>query len=215
MPSKHRIESLEQLLERADIWRASADSCSAPRVLSTGFAELDRVCAGGWPLGELTELLAGERPLHSLQSFRLLVPVLRTLSRAEHDRGRIVLVDPPCIPYAPGLVAAGVEISRLLVLRSTHRVDRLWGMEQALRSRACHAVVAWCGPVALHRLRRLQLAAEAGNCLAVLLRPERCRRERSPAALRACVRPGQPRGLCMELIKRRGSSPRQLFLDAW
>ncbi len=211
MSSRHRIE---QLLEHPGIWRASSDSGAGRRVLSTGFAELDRACAGGWPVGELTELLSGDRVFHSLCSFRLLLPVLRTLTRDRHRSGRIVLIDPPCIPYAPGFLAENLDLSRILVVWRTHRAGRFWSMEQALRSKACEAVIAWCESADMNRLRRLQLAAEVGACLAVLFRPERYQRECSPAALRACVKPVRTRGVSVELIRRRGGSPRQLFLDA-
>ncbi|HHQ13488.1 MAG TPA: translesion DNA synthesis-associated protein ImuA [Chromatiales bacterium] len=211
MSSTHRIE---RLLEHPDIWRASSGSGTGRRVLPTGFAELDRACAGGWPVGALTELLSGEQVFHSLRSFRLLVPALRMLTRDQHRPGRVVLIDPPCIPYAPGFLAEGLDLSRILVVWRAHRAGCFWSMEQALRSKACEAVIAWCESADMHGLRRLQLAAEVGTCLAVLFRPEHCQRERSPAALRACVKPGQPRGMSMELIRRRGGSPRQLFLDA-
>jgi len=79
----------------------------------------------------------------------------------------------------------------------------LWAAEQALKSGGCGAVLAWPQQVQTVQLRRLQLAAERGNCPAILFRPPRAARQGSPAALRLRVWPA-PLGLEVEVLKRRG-----------
>ncbi len=194
--------SLDTLLQRADVWRGGEhslrDRSSAGHALATGCRELDaQLPGGGWPLGALTELLL-EGP--GVGELRLLLPALARLTRA----GRwLAWVAPPHLPYAPALAAAGMELSRLLVIHSASDREGLWAMEQALRAGSCGAVLGW-PPAADHRrLRRLQLAAQTGNAMGVLFRPLSARGQASPAALRLHLEPG-PAGTILHILKRRG-----------
>ena len=60
-------------------------------------------------------------------------------------------------------------------------------LEQALRSGACGAVLAWTQNVRPVQVRRLQLAAETGDGLGWLFRPAADAAQASPAALRLSV----------------------------
>src|SRR5512139_1676876 len=66
----------------APIWRADerpADEAAGP-VLTSGFAELDReLPGGGWPQGQLTELLLDDAGIGELS---LLAPALAQLAQA-------------------------------------------------------------------------------------------------------------------------------------
>ena len=78
--------------------------------------------------------------------------------------------------YPPAAVARGIETKDLIVVRShDERVmsaaEELWALDQALRCPAVGVVMAWLDRVDPRAFRRLQLAAEAGNTLALLLRP--------------------------------------------
>lgn len=186
---------LADLLQRDDIWRGGAHATSA-HVLPTGHAALD-AAIGGWPRGALTELLADQQGIGEVS---LLLPALAALSRQQRW---IAFVAPPHIPYAPALAAAGIDLARFLWLRPESGADALWAMEQSLRSGVCGAVLGW--PVrADHRaLRRLQLAAETGDALAVLYRPRRAAADASPAALRLELTSASG-GLRIQALKRRG-----------
>ena len=75
--------------------------------------------------------------------------------------------------YPPAATALGVELKRMVVVRTRTLDDELWACDQALR---CSGVAAVWG--ALEKLnqrwfRRLQLAAEAGGGIGHLLRPAR------------------------------------------
>ena len=65
--------------------------------------------------------------------------------------------------------------------------DRLWTVEQVIRSGSSSGVLAWLAAADHVALRRLQLAAEEQGCWTVLFRPLAARRDRSPAALRIGV----------------------------
>jgi hypothetical protein len=189
-----RPGGLDDLLQRSDIWRGGTHAAS-DHVLPTGHAALD-AAIGGWPQGALTELLTDSQGIGEVS---LLLPSLAALSRERW----IAFVAPPHIPYAPALAAAGIDLARFLWLRPDNEADTLWAMEQSLRSGVCGAVLGWPTRADHRALRRLQLAAETGNALAVLYRPRRAAADASPAALRLELAPAAG-GLRIHALKRRG-----------
>ena len=191
--------NLDALIQqRADLWRGQTPRPLEERGVPTGFAALDReLMGGGWPRGALTEILS---PRQGREALDLVVPALVGLSREAHW---IAWVAPPYLPYAPGLAGRGVELSRLLVITPEDERMGLWGLEQTLRSGACSAVLAWPGQLDMAALRRLQLAAEVGNALAFLFRPEQAAPQASPAVLRLHLR-CLADGMTVDVLKRRG-----------
>jgi cell division inhibitor SulA/protein ImuA len=211
---------INELLKDPRIWKAGC-LARGRQTLSTGFADLDHALSGGWPVGVLTELLVD---LYGMGELRLLMPALKALSK--RTRKKVLLVAPPYIPYAPAFVRQGMNVSRLLVADCRRQTDVLWTMEQALRSGTCAAVLAWVEDADERALRRLQLAVEEGavkegavengaaqgGCWAMLFRPSRFGRHRSPAALRIRLQPGRSRGVRVSIFKNRGGRPRELKL---
>jgi hypothetical protein len=190
--------SIDTLLQRADIWRGGRPAAASPAVAS-GYPELDELLpGGGWPQGALTEILM---PRQGIGALRLLMPALASLSR---DERWICWVAPPHIPYAPALAAAGIDLSRVLLVHPKARQDGLWAVEQSLRSGTCGAVLAWPTIDDSTVLRRLQLAAEAGEALGFLFRSQRFVQRPSPAALRLQLDPQIDGSLSVSILKRRG-----------
>jgi hypothetical protein len=190
--------ALDSVLRHPGIWRGDQRAQAAEDALPTGFAELDELLpGGGWPRGALTEILIGREGIGELH---LLMPALVRLSR---EGGWLVWVAPPHVPYAPALTAAGLDLKRLLVAQAKSADDAWWTAEQALRSGACDAVLAWLKTPDERRMRRLQLAAETGRAWGVLFRPARAAEDRSPAALRLRLEP-VANGLALHILKRRG-----------
>ena len=113
---------------------------------------------------------------------------------------------PPYIPYAPARARAGVNLARVLWVHAQRGIDGLWAAEQSLCAGTCAAVLAWPTVADTASLRRLQLAAEAGNALGILFRTERAAMESSPAALRLRLEP-DAMGLRAQVLKRRGGWP--------
>jgi len=195
----HPDPGLDRLLARPDVWQGRAGSPAVGE--TTGFAELDAVLAGGgWPRGALTELLP-ER--FGIGELRLLMPMFARLSRGPRW---VTWIDPPYVPHAAGLHAWGVDLSHTLVVHPRDPKERLWALEQALRSGTCAAVLAWPGRLDGADLRRLQLAAEAGDCVGLLLRGRQARRSASPAALRLSLA-SHGGGLEIGILKQRGGLP--------
>ncbi|MCC6608832.1 MAG: translesion DNA synthesis-associated protein ImuA [Burkholderiales bacterium] len=198
------MSSLPQaILQRTDVWRGAATSNAAPGIAS-GFPALDAVLpGGGWPTACLTEILPRNEGIGEL---RLLGPAL---ARLAGDGRCLAWIAPPHLPYAPALAAAGIDPERLLVVRTRSPQETLWATEQALRSAACGAVLAWPAAARYADLRRLQLAAEKGAGLVVLLRApsfyaSRAAGEASPAPLRLALDTANG-GLAVHILKRRGT----------
>lgn len=78
---EHR-ERLEQILRDPRIWQAGRKSAAAARTISTCWVQLDEALGGGWPLGQLTELLPDA---HGFGEFSLLMPALILLSGGWKD----------------------------------------------------------------------------------------------------------------------------------
>jgi protein ImuA len=138
---------------------------------------------------------------------RLLAPALRQVA----DR-RVVLLQPPHAPQTIALAGLGLPPSSVIWLRAQSTADALWAAEQVLRSGTCGALVFWpdqIGAGARQRtarpesLRRLHLAAQAGETLFFLMRPLAAAQDASPAPLRLSLRPA-PGGLDVGFVKRQG-----------
>jgi cell division inhibitor SulA/protein ImuA len=191
--------SLSAVLDRPDVWRGDAPGRGGVPGIPSGFAALDaELPGGGWPVGALTEIFPSHEGIGEL---RLLGPALASLAR----RGeRLAWIAPPHLPYAPALAAAGIDPAKLVIVRAASAKDALWAAEQALRSNACGAVLAWPEKIAWPELRRLQLATEGSQALAVLFRPPRTASEASPAALRLALDTCEG-DLAVRVLKRRGA----------
>lgn len=193
--------NLHELIDRAEVWRASTAPSEVPVGLPTGFAALNAVLpGGGWPRAALTEILI---PQAGVGELRLLLPMLAALSRGKRW---LAFVAPPYIPYAPAWQAAGVDISRVLMIHPRADADGLWALEQTLRAGTCEVVLAWPARIDSGVLRRLQRAAQVGGCLGIIFRPERIQVPASPAALRLRLEPRQE-ALAVHVLKRRGAWP--------
>lgn len=126
-------------------------------------------------------------------------------------------------PYPPGLAAFGLDPARLLVAEA-EATDLLWAAEEALRSTALAALVVLGAAPDLTAGRRLQLAAEAGGVLGLLLGPQPPRPRASAAHTRWRIAalpgaPGPAHALApprwrIELLRARGGLP-ACFAATW
>jgi cell division inhibitor SulA/protein ImuA len=184
------------------VWRAGEFELAPRLALPTGHDLLDReLPGGGWPAGALSEVLHDEVGIGEV---KLLSEVL---ARSAGEARLIAWIDPPHLPYAPGLALAGVPLARCLIVQPASQEDALWAAEQALRSGACGAVLLWperrSRSVDYAWLRRLQMAAEAGRSVAVLFRSTAASGLPTPAHLRV-VAGSQSGALSLQIPKRRG-----------
>jgi len=188
--------SVSALLARPDIRRGDELARVASASVPTGFPRLDaELPGGGWPTGSLAELLPSHEGIGEL---RILGPALARAGQ------RLAWIAPPHLPYAPALAAAGIDLARVLIVKTRTAHDTLWAAEQALQSAACGAVLIWPSEVKYAALRRLQLAAERGGAMTILFRPPDAAREPSPAVLRLALHTAAG-GLAVQILKRRGA----------
>lgn len=187
-----RLRTQLEQLERAQRRRPELAPARAERV-PTGFAALDQRLGGGWLRGALNELLLPGDGCGALEAFlpRLLAPALPD---AGGGARLVAWIDPQRWPYPPALAQAGLDLARCLVVRPRDGREQAWALDLALRSCACDVVIGWLHHLDDRSLRRLQLAAAAGDALALLLRPEGFARVASPAAVRLLVEPLPTRG---------------------
>ncbi|MCQ8106035.1 translesion DNA synthesis-associated protein ImuA [Methylomonas sp. SURF-2] len=176
--------------------------------IPTGFPELDALLpGGGWPTGALLQL---DVPRAGSGELALFLPAMAALSRQGR---RIVWLAPPYRPYAPGLQQAGVELAQLLVVACANNADLLWALEKLLRTGCCGMTLTWpTKRLAAHQTRRLQLAAEAGNALAVVFTGPGA--TTGHAALNMALHP-QTDGVLLEIRKARGSLRQHRLLLAF
>jgi len=210
-----------------DLWCAHQLGRAVHAVVPTGFAALDaQLPGGGWPCGVLTELLLAQPGVGEM---RLLAPVMA--GRRLGDPGvsasgtpeselcaSVMWFGPPAVPCTQALQEMGVDVSRLIVVHGREGArgaavrhllassDLLWALEQALRSAQVGVVLAWLPDrLAAQALRRLQLAAQAHQGPAFMLRGVHERSKPSPAPLRLALHTGHgPDEITVQVLKRRG-----------
>lgn len=194
--------ALAEVLARPDVWRGDCYAVAPLPAVQSGFAALDaELPGGGWPRGALTELLLDGAGFGELG---LLMPALAAI-RAEG--GWSLVVGAPYPLHAPAWAAAGVDLSRLLVVSPALARDALWAAEQALASGAPGAVLCWTAQADARAVRRLQVAAAAGGAAgaaAFLFRPLSAAREASVAPLRVQLSAAPAGRLAVSILKRRG-----------
>ncbi len=137
------------------------------------------------------------------------------------------------VPFGPGLVAHGLDLSRLVFVRAPDAGGLFQTMEDALKSGALAVVVGefWRAPkYDLAVSRRLTLAARAGGTPAVLTLPSahvssaaetRFEIAAAPGAHEAVVGAGRPLpgapAVSVRLVKARGAGldPERVFRLIW
>lgn len=182
-------------------------------VLETGLPAIDAALpGGGLERGRLHEL-AGEAAMGF---------VLFLLARIEgpilwiRDDGKTAGL------YGPGLTQRDIDPARLAIAQATKAEDALWIAEEALRDRSVPAVLLDIGQsVGLTPARRLQLAAETGGALGLVLARNRNGAGLPPASLDTCWRvdamadrsPGQAQARLLRLERCRGGMPARFLME--
>lgn len=169
-------------------------------VVESGIEGLDRLLEGGFPKGGIAVLSGPEGAGRMTLAARLLAKETRAARP-------VAWVDASATLYPPALASAGVELSRLLVVRGA-KERALFAVEQIAASGAFSVVVAsgadpW---LSAPRLRRVLSSSEGGNVLSLLLLEPRS----AALVTEAAVKLGLSRraaGIQVELEKHR-SAPR-------
>jgi hypothetical protein len=185
-PREELLRELRSQLGRSAIVAAEAGEAEAAPVFSSGAAAIDRLLpGGGLRHGMLVEWLA-ERPSCGAGTLGLLAA--REACRAG---GMLVVLDRAGMFYPPAAVGWGIDPTRLIVVRPRTPRDEIWAAVQSLRSPVVAAMWTMIDRLDSRNFRRLQLAAEAGRALGVLVRGASARGQPSWADVRLGVKARQ------------------------
>jgi hypothetical protein len=195
------VQSLRDQIARMEGARRPASETP----VSSGCAPLDKLLpAQGFHRGTLVEwLTSGEGS--GAESL-----VFLTAREACWEGGALVVFDQAKQFYPPAAVRLGIPPEGMIVVQAASQADNLWALDQALRCAGVAAAVAWPEKLDGRTFRRLQLAAEQGGGLGLLVRSERARHEPSWAEVRLAVEPlpaaapDGPRRLKILLLRTRG-----------
>jgi len=210
-PNRPDPALLKELRRRiGKLERVVADPAVAGAVAFGATAIDDALPWGGLPACALNEVLSPASAFAAASGFAAALA-----GRAGDGRGAVLWCRRGRGLYGPGLTALGLDSDRLIVVHADGDADILWAMEEGLRSGAPAAVLGEAmGPPAV-ALRRLQLAAEAGGAVALLLRATsgdaaspattRWRVVAAPTPASRDRWPGPPRWR-VELLKCRGGA---------
>lgn len=102
--------------------------------------------------------------------------------------------DPDHTLYPPALASLGIPLERVILLHPRTAADALWAVTECLRCRGVGATVAAFERLTRVEARRLQLAAERGSGVGILMRRADRSADVYAAATRWLVRPapGEP-----------------------
>lgn len=190
---------LEQLSRRQLIWQGSAVRTNTA-VTPSGYAEFDATL-GGWPEHGLVTL----QSIPAIGELRLVLPALVALQQ----QGLVCFINPPQQLHAEPLLAAGLQLSHILLLEQLSAADALWAAEQILRSGLFKVVLLWQTQLAPIAARRLQLVAEQQQALLFQF-TQQAAITALPVALALQLEPSAE-GLQIRVHKRRGHWPGQVF----
>jgi protein ImuA len=167
------VNGLRRQLVRWEAVGAAEDAM----VFSCGMAAIDRLLpGGGLRHGMLVEWLAGASGAVGGGAATL---GLLGAREACGEAGALVVIDRQQTFYPPAAAAWGIDLDRMIVVHPQNARDELWAAVQALRSPAVAAMWAAIDRLDSRAFRRLQLAAQAGQTLGVLMRPGSARGEPS------------------------------------
>jgi protein ImuA len=198
------MRQLRQQLGHCETTFSTEDAAT----FSSGAAALDRLLpGGGLRHGMLVEWLS-EGPASGAATLSLL-----GTREASGQGGIVVVIDRRRMFYPPAAAAWSIDLDRLIVVHPQTAHDELWVAVQSLRSPVVAAVWAAIQQIDDRAFRRLQLAAEAGRTLGLLLRPASARGQPSWADVRLWVGT-RDWGLGTELVRSQNSGSRPSTLDS-
>ncbi len=180
----------------------SGRSISGPENLfSSGCEAMDRhLPGGGYQGGMIVEYL---RCQPACGANYLALSAARQAMQA--SMGFLVIVDFAQRFYPPAALAMGIDLRRLVLVQPKSVADGLWAIDQALRCSAVAAVVADVERMDDRAARRVQLAAEQGGGVGLLIRGAEARTQPSWAEIQWLVR--SRASSTTEVVQRQSAQP--------
>lgn len=177
MNGQQRLEELQQQLQKAGShllmpsqWLAEkwAGPQAAEQVISTGCAGLDAWFPhGGMVRGQTIEIVS---PTGGAGATYVAMILARQICGPQ---GLLVLIDRNQDFNPAILLTLGFDLDHVLVVQPQSEEDHLWALEQALADSCVAAVWTRIEKIDKRYQRRWQLAAERGQTIGILQRPEK------------------------------------------
>jgi hypothetical protein len=199
------VLALQQKLQQ----QIATQRADAELRVTSGSPAFDRLLQGGFRRGSIVEWLGAEGSGATVLAWCL-------ARRVCQQKQLAVVVDPRRRFYPPAaLQSTGTDGLRndsprnIVFTHPAHRRDQEWTVLQALNCPGVAAVLTWPDRLDDRAFRRLQLAAEKGGAVGLLIREPRALREPSWADVRLLVQ-GLPtaerRRFRVEVQRCRGSN---------
>ncbi len=177
--------TLARLSQEVQRLEAAGRNLSSSHVISTGCLAMDACLpTSGYLPGSVIEYLRSTSGCGA--TYLALVAAAAALRATEEKY--LVIVDTHHHFYPPALLGHQIPLPRVIWVRPQSPADAVWATDQALRTTAVAAVVADLDALNERDARRLQLAAERGGGLGLLLRSLAARRMPSWAEVQWVVR---------------------------
>ncbi|MBX3420106.1 MAG: hypothetical protein KF752_00980 [Pirellulaceae bacterium] len=158
---------------------------SKASAISTGCPAMDNCLpTGGYAPGSMIEYL---RSAPGCGASYLALMAAASALRAGSEK-HLVIVDTYHQLYPPAVSSQQIDLQQVIWVRPQSMADAIWATDQALRNPAVAAVVADLETLDARQARRLQLAAQRGGGLGLLLRGLSARRLPSWAEVQWIVR---------------------------
>ena len=195
MVARNVISELSQRIRTIE--RASHRCAPQSDITPNGLPGLERLLGeAGWPRGCLVEWLAEGCGTGS-------TGLALWASREAWRDNLLVMIDSRRELHALAAMPFAVDLRRTVFIRPEQPPDALWSLEQVLRTRGVGAVVCDVERLSTQACRRLQLAAEIGGGVGILLRPAQARGQPSFAEYRFLVQPLPPPNKSAAAVSRR------------
>ncbi len=197
------IDALRRQMSRLEGWRGP-QAQEAPPTTTSGCDALDRLLPSrGFRRGTLVEWLS-THPGCGAGTLSLAAALV-----ACQAGGSLVVVDRRRQFYPPAVAAFGADLQTTILVHPRSERAVIWARDQALRCEAVAAVWGRVDKLDARSYRRLQLAAETGGGLGLLVRPAATRGQPTWSDVQLLVTPRPTNGnrrVRVEVIRCRGGT---------
>lgn len=182
--SVDRSETIQSLRENlCQFQQALRTEARQKNAVSTGIHPLDCILPGqGLKQGTLSEWV-------SMEAGSGATSLAMHVAGQAQSNGPLLIADRQQHFYAPAFSSVGVCSEKTILIRPKSRTDELWAVEQALRCPGIGAVICQPERLKTQEFRRLQLAAESGTAIGLLIRPAAAHRQSGWADVRLLISP--------------------------
>ena len=162
----------EELQKKIDTIESRGLKNLKPLIIPLGIPEIDRVLPScGFQSGTVNEVVGDKI---GIAAFGFSATLLYLFSNnADLKKPKVLWCTQNTNLYAPGIASFGLQENQLLLFRANKDKDIFLAMEEGLRSGALAAVLGELENLNTTMVRRLQLAAEVGNTVALILRKKK------------------------------------------